>query len=363
MKKCIKKLLLDEKIQTALSNIITKYTQAELHKYARKAVELATSLQTKAICRVDSENFISYLLYFFPRAYLANEVIFNSFSKRFADKECILILDIGCGMGAATLAVLSKLSTLASKKVVIYLNDVEKNILTETETLLRNIFNSANIEIYKIIGDANVLLEQNDNIKYDIILISYSLYDITKCNLWVAVEVVKQVMRLLNNGGIIIIVEPADRYKSTFLTMVRNFYKGYILAPCTHSFDCPLLKDEKWCYFKFMWDKPPFLLNIFYKLGCDLPEIKFSYIVLGNIKVNQSPMLGRIVTPVLSQKGRLLFKVCHDGKISHCMMLTRNIKANKIPFSSHTLIKFNNAIEADGFVKVEVDNFTIIDKD
>lgn len=269
-------------------------------------------------------------------------------------------MDIGCGLGSATFAVLNRLSNVPYERLHIDLNDTNNFIVTKSTELLRTCFNAENIFINSVTGDVNIVCTARQHLLYDIILMSYSLYDVLNGKFEYSTDLIKKLQGLLKGDGIIIITEPADKQKSTMLMKVRDYFKEYILAPCTHSDLCPLLIDNGWCHFRYDWRKPSIVQNIFYKISCDLPDIKFSYIVIGKEKLHRNINDSRVLTPIFSEKGRISFKICSGKGISDCFILKKDIRNCGISIDQNSLIRIKENVVLNKLIKFMPEDYTVI---
>lgn len=334
MKVVQSKLTLDENIHKIFEEFLKKRNELELINSARKALDIATQYQNNASLTLTSDDFLSYLLYIFPRTYLADKVVFSSFLQEYNSRE-LSILDLGCGLAPATLAMLNTLHIENLVKIDVYLNDLEKTPTEFAGEFILKAFPRGKIKIRNLIGDYT---KRTFDASFDLILLSFSLEELSGTNPKAHLELITELQGLLRAGGKIFITHPADKRRSANIMQLRDLIPEYILAPCTHSNACPLLGGRDWCHFTFEWIKPSILQNIFYKLGCNLPDVKFSYLVVSKEKVTRSDTDGRIINRILNQKGVFQFKVCNSQGISNCRVLKRHLKDDAFPYSQNDKI-------------------------
>ena len=330
------KLALDGNILALINDIVKEQNQHQLMDSAHKALEMATGYQGNNLQILTQDNILSYFIYLFPKAYLAGKTLFGSFAKSRRAKD-LSILEPGCGLAPATFAILNSINISRFEKIHIYLNDMEKPVLEFAEKLLRKTFPSRKIKIKLLEGSFDNHISGITS-PFDIIFLSFSLEELAGTSVDTSLELIVRLRQLLKNNGRIFITQPADKARSTTIMYMRNHIPEYILAPCTHNQMCPLLREDSWCHFTYPWSKPPVLQNIFYKLGCDLPDIKFSYLVISKKKVAKFPTSARIITPIHDQKGKVEFKICGTQGISNCMVLKRDMQDRDLTYKQNGLI-------------------------
>jgi ribosomal protein RSM22 (predicted rRNA methylase) len=334
-----KYISLDTNIEKYLSSLLGRYQAPQKKQFAIEAIKVATAFQnTQDLFEINNSNFLPYFIYFFPRTYLACKIVIANFVSCFKNREEISILDVGCGTGAATAAFINVLKNNSLfPKLSVFLNDINHFAIDITKKVLSSIFEEK-ISFNELVGS---LPDRNFEKNFDCVLISFSLYNITNGSVNKAEKLIRYLQLLLKEDGAIFIVEPADRIRSTFLTKLRDCVREYVIAPCTHTQDCPLLKANKWCHFRFEWKRPSIIQNIFYDIGCDLPQIKFSYLVVSKNIVSFSSENGRIITPIFREKGRVRFKVCSFEGVSDYFILYRDIKEKIENLSPNSILSFS----------------------
>lgn len=209
----------------------------------------------------------AYLLYYWPVSYTQISCCTNYFSnalKVLAEKDELNILDIGSGPGPASCA-LTDCALKANANLQINLNlfdssskaldlakkifeyDYKENVSTSCKTL--------NLE------QTNFSLLQK---KYDIIVASHSLNELWKDkadSLQKKEGLLLELSSLLNEGGILLLCEPALLKTSRSLIGLRDFLAEknmFLLAPCpctSFQTECPALSvgENQTCHAEIQW--------------------------------------------------------------------------------------------------------------
>ncbi len=121
----------------------------------------------------------------------------------------------------------------------------------------------------------------------------------------------------------IIIIEPSTREDGRRLMSLRTeaLKQGFsIIAPCTHSSDCPLLTQSKrdWCHDRFGFNRPQWMLEIESYLPIINPTLTVSYLALKKmpqtkIRAPINPLI-RVVGDFLDEKGKSRQLICRNSK-------------------------------------------------
>ena len=234
----------------------------------------------------DIEQIQSYVFTRFPATYSVCLKLFNQYLSTTSINS---ILDWGCGVGTASLA----------------LSQIFKNLeyfLVEQDALAKNYAE----QFLKHFFPSNSLHTSiPDNI--DLSVFSYSLgevesWEIILDEIWPKTEY-------------LLIIEPGTPKHFDNLLKIRNYMllKGaHIWGPCCHTKECPLLKND-WCHFglKVERSKDHRLLKDA-KLGYE--QEAYSYLFFAKKPV--TPDFGRIVSKPRIHGGHINLKLCNqEGEI------------------------------------------------
>ena len=172
--------------------------------------------------------------------------------------------------------------------------------------------------------EANVLAEQTENVEG-------------------FVDALESGFCRLEEGGILLLAEPADRLSSRTLLTVRDALlerlSGTIrlLAPCPngHNAPCPALREERdWCHEDRPFSFPPDILDRARSVGHVRDALKMSYLIAQKVEKNRvperqgdSPFL-RLVSEIRKERGMVWGIFC-DGKDRHRIRLLRRHENEK----------------------------------
>ena len=182
---------------------------------------------------VDSQ---AYSVYRMPSTYEACYNVFNQISKIITETNFDTLLDVGSGTGASTLACIENFSF---NKIVCY--ERELSMINCAKTLLSD-----------YIKEFNINWEQKDLLKFDLkdnfdmVISSYVLNEFDDTN---RLLTVKKLWNLTKK--IFVVIEPGTPEGYRQIKQIREMLineGANIVAPCTHSNECPLPKND-WCHF------------------------------------------------------------------------------------------------------------------
>jgi len=111
--------------------------------------------------------------------------------------------------------------------------------------------------------------------RYDVILLGAVLNEVQ--GEWQ--PLFASVLELLDEGGIVVVVEPALEETARKLMDLREFAKdvGTSIAPCTHDSTCPLLATRKdWCFTVRRATFPPQVARRAERMGHQAREVRFA---------------------------------------------------------------------------------------
>ena len=264
---------------------------------------------------------------------------FNYRGWRAPGKGPIHILDLGCGSGASSLAVLFYLRAWGIQ------NPIQLDALDysgKSLAFLRNIHRE-NAHLWpdtRINTDRKDLrhLESN-SLKggYDLIVSNYAINEwLEGTNQAHRAEVIKQAGSLLKESGYLLLMEPAEGEVCRALhgasaQAAENNDRLQLVAPYFNGSPCPLLEMES-KYFSHEvrpCTPPPMVEEINHHLNLEIREVKFGMSMLarnqGRILPDHSGVL-RIISPVRKRKGTISFwGISVDGKEVEVEWQRRNL--------------------------------------
>lgn len=126
----------------------------------------------------------------------------------------------------------------------------------------------------------------------------------------------------LDDGGVLVIVEPALRTRTRHLQRIRGaaIARGlHVIAPCLHHGRCPLLgRETDWCHEDLPVDLPEFLVPTAKRAGLRWEGLTYSYLLLGRKPPRLVDALvpaenrERAVSGLLVSKGKREIVLCGD---------------------------------------------------
>jgi hypothetical protein len=194
------------------------------------------------------------------------------------------VADLGAGLGAMSQALLCGLAKGGAPSVwpEMVLVDHQKSALADARELTTAVaaalgpqvpaprVRTAVERLDRWIGRA-----KGAGWRYDVILLGAILNEIQ--SEWE--PLFASLLELLDEGGIVIVVEPALLETSRNLMALREFAKdvGTTLAPCTHDAACPLLATRKdWCFTVRRAQFPAAVVRRAALLGHQTTEVRYA---------------------------------------------------------------------------------------
>jgi ribosomal protein RSM22 (predicted rRNA methylase) len=286
----------------------------------------------------DPAHAAAYLSYFLPVNLSKVQVLLdelpNESSLETPDRP-MAVLDLGCGPGTGSLALLDwlwhrspervkSLSVLAADSSQASLQDAKRlweaycQEVGISGPVLRCV--EGNLE-HPFKGDLGKQIVRGG--PYDLIIIANALNELFSTAADPPVErtaVVGQLLPFLEPHGTIMIVEPALRQTARALHQMRNHLlkRGLctVYSPCLHEGACPALDHpDDWCHEERPWQTPSAIAVIDREAGFIKDALKFSYLLLrtdGRTIVPRSPQTFRVVSELRELKGEKRAWLCNE---------------------------------------------------
>ncbi|THI91955.1 MAG: hypothetical protein CAF41_000545 [Nitrospira sp. CG24A] len=280
----------------------------------------------------------AYLSYFLPVNLSKIQVLLdelpNDSSHEIPDRP-MAVLDLGCGPGTGSLALLDWLwhrSPARAKSVSVVAADASQASLQDVKKLWEAYCNEVgipnaglrcvegNLE-HPLKGDLGKQIVRGG--PYDLIIIANCLNELFPTAGDPPVEraaVVAQLLPFLAPHGTIMIVEPALRQTARSLHQMRNHLLKQSLctvySPCLHEAACPALDHpDDWCHEERPWQTPPAIAALDRDVGFIKDALKFSYLLLrtdGRTIVTRGPQTFRVVSELRELKGEKRAWLCNE---------------------------------------------------
>jgi ribosomal protein RSM22 (predicted rRNA methylase) len=286
----------------------------------------------------DPAHAAAYLSYFLPVNLSKVQVLLdelpNESSLETPDRP-MAVLDLGCGPGTGSLALLDwlwhrspervkSLSVLAADSSQASLQDAKRlweaycQEVGISGPVLRCV--EGNLE-HPFKGDLGKQIVRGG--PYDLIIIANALNELFSTAADPPVErtaVVGQLLPFLEPHGTIMIVEPALRQTARALHQMRNHLlkRGLctVYSPCLHEGACPALDHpDDWCHEERPWQTPSAIAVLDREAGFIKDALKFSYLLLrtdGRTIVPRSPQTFRVVSELRELKGEKRAWLCNE---------------------------------------------------
>jgi ribosomal protein RSM22 (predicted rRNA methylase) len=280
----------------------------------------------------------AYFSYFLPVNLSKVQVLLDELAENNgieASGRPMAVLDLGCGPGTGSLALLDwlwhrkpeqarGLSVLASDTSSAPLQDATK--LWEAycrevgigSTGLRSV--EGNLE-HPLKGELGKQIMRGG--PYDLMIMANCLNELFSKSIDPPVAraaVIEQLLPFLAPHGTIMIIEPALRQTARALHQVRNYLlkKGLctVYSPCLHEGACPALDHpDDWCHEERPWETPPAIAALDREVGFIKDALKFSYLLLrtdGRTIATRSPQTFRVVSELRELKGDTRAWLCNE---------------------------------------------------
>jgi ribosomal protein RSM22 (predicted rRNA methylase) len=284
---------------------------------------------------------LAYGVYFFPQSFVRTLKVLQEVLKRQPssipqDRPC-RILDLGAGLGAATLAAATALGVD---------HDAEITAIDQSASglcILRRIFDEQHslwpqAVLNTIPGDLNNIPSPTEG-SWDLILSSFALNetfpeeDDIPIRPWI-----QAASNRLEPAGLLVILEPATQTSATRIERLRDWVasegSAQIMGPCPHHESCPLLQaGHAWCHEVRNWDAPAAMTYLNRKLFRSIDVLKFSFLALHPGRLPAAPAgpeFVRLIAPMCEIKGKIVTSGCAaDGKAYTYEILTRSMSRSE----------------------------------
>lgn len=132
----------------------------------------------------------------------------------------------------------------------------------------------------------------------------------------------------LNQGGSLIVLEPALRETARSLQRLRDRLTEHVYAPCLRAGDCPLLRRERdWCHAQREGELPPRLATIAKAAGLRWSRPTYAYLTLradgARLGGFGDPRALRIVGGPVASKGKTEWDGCGEAGLVRLRRLDR----------------------------------------
>jgi SAM-dependent methyltransferase len=307
-------------------------TQPVLEKEIRRLSDLFTTGRETRFGDYgkDERLLLAYGLFYFPQTFvrirfpLREALLLRGWRPSSPDGS-VRLLDLGAGLGGATVGaalLLQEMPFISGVEALAV--DQSGGSLAALDRIGReNRPHLPQVRIGTARGDLKTWFRKaGPQDRWDLIIASFSLgeaffeADDDAVHQWL-----KNALRHLRPGGLLLITEPALRETSERIERLRNLIAaegtGHIWAPCPHHRRCPLLETGKyWCHEVRSWPVPESLAFLNRRLFRSVRDLKFSFLLAGpppaegSAPETASAHTMRLVSPLSELKGRYLWTGC-----------------------------------------------------
>ncbi len=279
----------------------------------------------------------AYLSYFLPVNLSKVQVLLEELpnDNHEISARPMAVLDLGCGPGTGTLALLDWLwhrNPAWAKSLSVLAADTSHESLQEARRLWDAYCNEVgipdqglrcvegNLE-HPLKGDLGKQLVRGA--PYDLMIMANCLNELFPTAADPPVEraaIVAQLLPFLAQHGTMMIVEPALRQTARALHQMRNHLLKQnlctVYSPCLHEGTCPALDHpDDWCHEERPWQTPPAIAALDREVGFIKDALKFSYLLLrtdGRTIVTRNSHTFRVVSELRELKGEKRAWLCNE---------------------------------------------------
>jgi ribosomal protein RSM22 (predicted rRNA methylase) len=251
----------------------------------------------------DETDALAYALTRMPATYAAVVSVLGRLATEQPDFAPMSLLDVGCGLGAATYAA----ATVWPEIDVAELADRSGAFLTLAARLAAE--SGERLVAGARITRADITRLGADIAPRDLVVASYALTELADADLpAIAADL------WARTQGTLVLVEPGTPRDHERLQSVRERLIGLgarVLAPCPHQAPCPLAAPD-WCHFSV---RLPRTRDHKLLKGAEAPfeDEKFAYLAVGRAG---APAGSRILAPPRHGKVGMTVKLCELGGVS-----------------------------------------------
>jgi ribosomal protein RSM22 (predicted rRNA methylase) len=305
---------LPAEIAAAVAALLDNVPRRPLAERARRlSVGYRANRPTSETIR-DETDALAYAAARLPATYAAAAAVLSRLRDERPDFAPRRILDLGCGLGAASFAALEAWPNIES----VTLLDRSREFLALARRIAQSCGRDA-LAAAKIVEADIARSPEFEGAPFDLVLIGYALTELPDAvvrpalaRLWPCV------------GGALVVVEPGTPRDHARLMTVRGqlvSLGAVVAAPCPHSRPCPLVPPD-WCHFsvRLPRSRDHRLLK-----GADAPfeDEKYSYLVAMRGAPDERRS-ARILAPPLERKPGISLKLCSETGICETSILKRD---------------------------------------
>jgi len=259
----------------------------------------------------------AYTAYFMPLNFLRARAVCMEAARLYFFDHARVVEDWGCGLGAASWALLLALEP--TKSVRLAGIDQSEDALAEFQAWSERFMTlQGNWPSRLQVSTRRGKLEELVHSKADTFIMSYVLAEMSERP------------ELPSTAERLIVIEPSTHQQGRSLLEFRQelLEKGwYAWAPCTHQYDCPLLtgSGRDWCHDRISWEKPEWYAAIEQHLPMKNDTLTMSYVVFSKERPPEKLVgLTRVVGDQQEEQGKSRQLICRSPKREFMSWLHRD---------------------------------------
>jgi len=245
------------------------------------------------------------------------------------------VLDVGAGLGTSTLGVAAFAQTHGVETLHVTALEQDAGALDVFATLAKAAQAAGLVPAIELQPRRVDLTETEIGRlpKVDLIVVGLALnelfIDLDEAERLDAAEsFLRSLLRRLDDGGTLIVIEPALRATSRSLQELRNRLGPHVFAPCLREGACPLMRRKRdWCHAALPIELPKALGQTAKAAGLRTGRLTFSYLTLRNdgarLAGHGDPRALRIVGGPVVSKGKTEWDGCGEAGLVHLRQLDR----------------------------------------
>ncbi len=269
----------------------------------------------------DTRACAAYSLFFAPQTYARLAHVLAELPPFPVADHPLRVLDLGCGTGAASWALLDH---LGSRPVALTVWDHSRPALRCLHELFASLRAARWPETVLRTQAAPLADFAPAGEKFDVVLLHYVLNELAPDD---RRTLLARAARALAPNGRLVVCEPLLREGGDYMRDLRAFalaeLRLHLLAPCPHELVCPL---EGPCHDVRSWKLSQALQILNAALRRDLRHLAYAFLVLTPLPPPPAPFLRtRIVGSPSRAKGQTLCPACcSDGRLRRLQLLHRD---------------------------------------
>ena len=314
--------MFDEKsILSIVNDFEEKYNLKDLKNVSSDITDKYKNKSGKGVSLVNQEiDAYTYLKVRFPATYMAACRVLEMCKDIFND-DISTVLDVGAGMGTASLACLCYLGDNSQLTLI----EREKEMIKLGNELFLRIDSKDKFKYFEC-DYTNYSFDE----KYDLVIASYTLNELSKDK---RKEIVEKLWHVTSKY--LIIIEPGTKECYRQIMDEREYLMNNgakIIAPCGTNIKCSIESDD-WCHFTVR--VPRSKIHKMIKVA-DAPyeDEKFSFIAVS--KEKEYPLKKRVLRHPIIRTGYVSIKVCSEAGIEDVTISKKDGELYKIARKAKT---------------------------